>query len=174
MPQVRRGTAARKWKREALAARCVVRYPPCIAPGEPLNRWSGRGRGTERTEHDREETIRLVRQASISRDDRDRRYAFFESDFLVEKLMGIDILPPIGILVSPHGLILAAYGKFANSSRYRQFLTGRPLRGAKIHFPGSSWGVVLLALGPVPLGGEGVGCGSYHRGRIRQNHLATK
>jgi len=69
--------------------------------------------------------MRLVRQASIPRDDRDRRYAFFESDFLVEKLMGIDILPPIGILVSPHGLILAAYGKFANSSRYRQFLTGR-------------------------------------------------
>ena len=118
--------------------------------------------------------MRLVRQASVSRDDGDRRYAFFESDFLVEKLMGIDILPPIGILVSPHGLILAAHGKFANSSRYRQFLTGRLLRGAKIHFPVSPWGVVLPALGPMPIGWEGVGCGSYHRGRIRQNLLATK
>jgi hypothetical protein len=95
--------------------------------------------------------MRLVRQASISRDDGDRRYAFFESDFLVEKLMGIDILPPIGILVSPLGNILAAYGKFANSSRYAQSLTGRPLRGANIHFPWFTWGVDLLASGPMRL-----------------------
>ena len=95
--------------------------------------------------------MRLVRQASISRDDGDRRYAFFESDFLVEKLMGIDILPPIGILVSPLGNILAAYGKFANSSRYAQSLTGRPLRRANIHFPWFTRGVDLLASGPVRL-----------------------
>jgi hypothetical protein len=145
MPQVWRGTVARKWKREGLAARCVVRYPPCIAPGEPLNRWSGRGRGRERTEHDREETIRLARQASISRDERDRRYASFESHFLVKKLMGIDILPPIRIF-SPLGLILAAYSTFANSSLYAQSLTGRPLRGANIHF---TWVVDLLASRPV-------------------------
>jgi len=31
MPQVWRGTLARKWKREGLAGRSVVRYPPCIA-----------------------------------------------------------------------------------------------------------------------------------------------
>jgi hypothetical protein len=135
-----------KWKREGLAARCVVRYPPCIASGEPLNRWSGRGRGRERTEHDREETIRLARQASISRDERDRRSASFEFHFLVKKLMGIDILPPIRILVSPLGLILATYGKFANFFRYAQSLTGRPLRGANIHF---TWGVDLLASCPV-------------------------
>jgi hypothetical protein len=92
--------------------------------------------------------VRLVRQASISRDDRDRRYASFESHFLVEKLMGIDILPPIGILASPLWLILAAYGKFGDSSRYPQSLTGRPLREANIHF---TWGVVLLASGPVRL-----------------------
>src|ERR1700688_2918801 len=143
MPQVWRSTVARNGKREGLAARCVVRYPPCIAPGEPLNRWSGRGRGRERTEHDREETICLVRQTSISRDERDRRYASFESDFLVEKLMGIDILPPIGILVSPLGDTLAAYDKFANPSRYAQSLAGRPLRGTKVHFPWGTWGVYL-------------------------------
>jgi hypothetical protein len=102
----------------------------------------------ERTEHDREEPIRLVRQASISRDERDRRYASFESHFLVEKLMGIDILPPIRILVSPLGLILAACGKFANSSRYAQSLTGRSLRGTNIHFPWFTWGVDLLASCP--------------------------
>src|SRR5271165_6999411 len=102
------------------------------------------GRGTEcTTQHDREETIRLVRQASISRDDRDRRYASLESHFLVEKLMGIDILPPIGILVSVLGLILAAYAKFGGSSRYPQSLTGRPLRGVNIRFP---WGVAYLRL----------------------------
>jgi hypothetical protein len=115
--------------------------------------------------------MRLVRRASISRDDRDRRYASFESDFLVEKLMGIDILPPIGVLVSPLGLILAAYGKFTNSSRYPQSLTGRTLRGANIHFTRR---VVLLAPGPVRLGWAGVGCESYRRGRIRQNQLAIK
>ena len=96
--------------------------------------------------------MRLVRQASISRDDGGRRYASFESHFLVKKLMGIDILPPIGILVTSLGLILAAYSKFANSSRYPQSLTGRPLRGANIHFPWFTWGVVLLAPGPVRLG----------------------
>jgi hypothetical protein len=95
--------------------------------------------------------MRLVRQASVSRDDGDRRYAFFESHFLVEKLMGIDILPPIGILVSPLGFILAAYSKFANSSRYRQFLTGRLLRGANIPLTWFTWGVDLLAPCPVPL-----------------------
>jgi hypothetical protein len=118
--------------------------------------------------------MRLVRQASISRDDGDRRYAFFESDFLVEKLMGIDILPPIGILVSPHGLILAAYGKFANSSRYAQSLTGRPLRRAKIHFPWFTWELIYLRLVRCGFGWAGVGCVSYHRSRIRQNHLAIK
>src|SRR5271154_2806407 len=110
---------------------------------------SGRGGGMERTEHDREETIRLVREASISRDERDRRYASFESHFLVEKLMGIDILPPIRILVSPLGLILAAYGKFADSSRYAQSLTDRPFRGANIHFPWFTWRVDLRASAPV-------------------------
>jgi hypothetical protein len=60
--------------------------------------------------------------------------------------MGIDILPPIRILVSPLGRILATYGKFANFSRYAQSLTGQPLRGANIHF---TWGVDLLASCPV-------------------------
>ena len=131
---------------------------------------SGRGRGRERTEHDREGTIRLVRQASISRDDRDRRYATFESHFLVEKLMGIDILPPIGILVSPLRLILAAYDKFADSSRHPQSLTGWPFRGAKIRF---TWGVYLRQV-RCGFGWAGVGCVAYRRSRIRRNHLAIR
>jgi hypothetical protein len=171
MPQVRRGTVARNRNARVLQRGAWSGTLPASPQGEPLNRWSGRGRGRERTQHDREETMRLVRRASISRDDRDRRYASFESDFLVEKHMGIDILPPIGFLVSPFGLILAAYGKFANSSRYPQSLTGRPLRGANIHFHWFTWGVVLLASGPLRVwlgrrGMRGVPQKSYSSGII--------
>ncbi len=102
------------------------------------------GEGTYRISMIREGTTRLVRQASISRDDRDWRCATFESHFLVEKLMGIDIGLPNGMLVSPLGLILAAYVAVRQfTSRDTQFLTGRPLRGANIHVPGFTWGVVL-------------------------------
>jgi hypothetical protein len=85
--------------------------------------------------------------------------------------MGIDILPPIRILVSPLWLILATYGKFANSSRYAQSLTGRPFRGANIHF---TWELIYLRLVRCGIGWAGVGRVSYHRSRIRRNHLAIK
>jgi len=88
--------------------------------------------------------------------------------------MGIDILAPTGILVSPLGFILTAYGKFVDSSRYPQPLSGRPFRGANVHSPGSGGELIYLRLVRCRFGWEGVGCGSYHRGRIRQNHLATK
>jgi hypothetical protein len=84
--------------------------------------------------------------------------------------MGIDILPPIRILVTSLGLILAAYGKFANSFRYPQSLAGRPLREANINF---TWGV-YLRLVRCGLGRAGVRCVSHHRSRIHQNHLAIR
>ena len=146
--------------------------PSLHRPGKPLNRLSGRGsgrgRGRERTQHVREETIRPVRQASISRDERDRRYASFESDFLVEKLMGIDTLPPIRILVTSLGLILAAYRRFANSSRYPQSLSGRSFRGANVHFPWSGGELFYSRLVRCGFASNGVGRGAYHRSRIRQ------
>jgi hypothetical protein len=88
--------------------------------------------------------------------------------------MGIDILPPIGILVSQLGLIPAAYGKFANSPRYTQSLTGQPLRGANSISAGSPGELTYLRLVWCGIGLAGVGCVSYRRNRIRQNHLVIK
>ena len=148
MPQVWRGTVARNGNARVLQRGA---WSGTLPASPQVNRLTDSQDGAEEGSAPSmtgKKRQRLVRQASISRDDRDRRYASFESDFLVKKLMGIDILPPIGILVSPLGLILAAYRKFANSSRYPQSLTGWLLRGANIHF---TWGVVLLASGPVRL-----------------------
>lgn len=52
--------------------------------------------------------------------------------------MGIDIRVPIGILFSLLGFILAAYGTFADPSRYEAAL------GMNIDLV---WGVVLLVFG---------------------------
>ena len=52
--------------------------------------------------------------------------------------MGIDIRPPIGILFSLLGIILAAYGTLADTSRYEQSL------GMNINL---IRGTVLLAFG---------------------------
>ena len=38
MPQLQRDPAPRNSSAEGLAAHCALRYPPCIALGEPLNR----------------------------------------------------------------------------------------------------------------------------------------
>ena len=170
MPQVWGGAAVRNGNARVLQRGAWSGTLPASPQVNRLTAGQDRGRGRERTPHDREKTIRLERRASISRDDRDRRYASFESDFLVEKLMGIDILPPIGVLVSPLGRTLAAYGKFANSSRYPQSLTGRPLRGANIN---STWEVYLRPV-RCGFGWAGAGCVSHHRSRIRQNHLTIK
>ena len=148
MPQVWRGTVARNGNARVLQRGA---WSGTLPASPQVNRLTdsqdGAEEGSAPSMTRKKDSAWYARPVSLATM-RDRRYASFESDFLVEKLMGIDILPPIGILVSPLGLILAAYGKFANSSRYPQSLTGRPLRGANIHF---TWGVDLLASGPVRL-----------------------
>ena len=62
----------------------------------------------------------MVREAGISRDHGCERHSSFESHFLVEKTMRTNRRPPIAILLSLLGLLLAAYGTLADTSRYRQ------------------------------------------------------
>jgi hypothetical protein len=99
---------------EVLAARCAVRYARCIVLGEPLNQF-GRGGG---------------------------RDASFESHFLVEKIMGIDIRLPVGSGLSLLGLILAACGILAALS-----YSARCLGVAIFNFRPE---IFLLTLGLVP------------------------
>ncbi len=79
MPQLQGSTAAKKFEREGLAARCGLRYPPCIVPGEPLNRQRailpprgsiGSARAGIGADPVGARDAELVREASISHDHR--------------------------------------------------------------------------------------------------------
>jgi hypothetical protein len=58
---------------------------------------------------------------SIFRESRRPRRASLKFRFLVEKIMEIDARPPTETVVSPLGLILAAYDSLADSSRCQPF-----------------------------------------------------
>jgi hypothetical protein len=70
------------------------------------------------------------------------RNSSFESDYLVEKNMGIDVRLPIETLLSLLGLVLAAYGTLADTSRYKQSM------GANSSL---AWGVVSPVFGLIIL-----------------------
>jgi hypothetical protein len=80
-------------------------------------------------------------QAGVTGDYCRDRNSSFESDFLVEKNMGIDVRLPIETLLSLLGLVLAAYGTLADTSRYKQSMgaNGIPARGVVL----SVFGLIL-------------------------------